>query len=97
MLARCSVRREVRTVDELAATDSLILPVAKAPLSASDGRYGLDKAIASVSPVGMPLFGTCMGLIHHGARDRGERSALLGLMDVTVRRNAFGRQVDLRV
>ena len=43
---------------------------------------------------GLPLFGTCAGLIMMAGRLVEGDQPILGLMDITVRRNAFGRQVD---
>lgn len=96
MLARCGVQgSEVRTVDELAATDGLILPGGESTtVGKLMARYGLDKAIRERVARGMPLFGTCMGLILMAREIEESDQPCLGLMDVTVRRNAFGRQVD---
>ncbi len=43
---------------------------------------------------GMPLFGTCAGMIMMAKNVMGNHSETLSLMDITVKRNAFGRQVD---
>jgi len=48
---------------------------------------------AFAGSAGRPTWGTCAGLIFL-ARDVGREQVTLGLMDVTVRRNAFGRQID---
>ncbi len=54
---------------------------------------GLSAALLAFAATGRPLWGTCAGLILL-ARDPGGPQPSLGLLDVTVRRNAFGRQVD---
>ncbi|OFW55683.1 MAG: glutamine amidotransferase subunit PdxT [Candidatus Solincola sediminis] len=57
-------------------------------------EYGFLEGIRDLVREGMPVFGTCAGLIMLAKRlDEGDQP-LLGLMDITVRRNAFGRQVD---
>jgi len=55
-------------------------------------QYGLMEPIRAMA-VGKLLLGTCAGMIFM-AKDVGRDQPLLGLMDVTVQRNAFGRQVD---
>ena len=69
---------------ELDGLDGLVIPGGESTdLHAADGLYGLDEAFARFE---RPVFGTCAGMI---VLDRDH----LGLVDVTVRRNAFGRQV----
>src|SRR5207247_7849119 len=57
--------------------------------------YGLADPIREKAQSGMPVWGTCAGMILL-ARDivGGEPDGRIGLMDLTVQRNAFGRQVD---
>ena len=62
-------------------------------------RYGVDEALKAAHAAGKPIYGTCAGLILLSraiTADTGERGGqpTLGLMDVVVARNAFGRQVD---
>ena len=62
-------------------------------------RYGMDDALNAAHAVGKPIYGTCAGLIllsRGVTADTGERGGqlTLGLLDVLVARNAFGRQVD---
>jgi 5'-phosphate synthase pdxT subunit len=75
---------EVRLPEHLEGLDGLILPGGE---STAIGRlmtlYGLDEALRSFDA---PVFGTCAGMI---VLDRDH----LGLVDIQVRRNAFGRQV----
>jgi len=55
-------------------------------------KYGFMDAIRSFSEAGKPIFGTCAGLIVLADRIEGQGEAHLQLMDMTVARNAFGRQ-----
>ncbi|GGD96898.1 pyridoxal 5'-phosphate synthase glutaminase subunit PdxT [Paenibacillus nasutitermitis] len=55
-------------------------------------KYGFMDAIRSFSEAGKPIFGTCAGLIVLADRIEGQEDAHLQLMDMTVARNAFGRQ-----
>ena len=75
---------EVRKAEQLAALDGLVIPGGESTAFTRLMRlYGLDEAIRGFA---RPVFGTCAGMI---VLDRDH----LGLVDVTVRRNAFGRQV----
>jgi 5'-phosphate synthase pdxT subunit len=75
---------EVRKADELEGLDGLIIPGGESTAIARLMRlYGLEEAIRRFSG---PVFGTCAGMI---LLDRDH----LGLVDVSVRRNAYGRQV----
>jgi 5'-phosphate synthase pdxT subunit len=56
-------------------------------------QYHLIEPLRELARSGKPLWGTCAGLIFM-AKDVQRDQPLLGLMDVTVQRNAFGRQVD---
>ena len=56
--------------------------------------YGLDQAIRSFCASGKPVFGTCAGMIVLANNIEDSRQERLGLLDATVLRNAFGRQVD---
>lgn len=109
MLDRCGVNAiTVRTAEELARVSGLIIPGGE---STTVGklmvRYGLDKKIAEAAHLGMPIYGTCTGLILMAKTITSAGRPLvpplptvmsdqprLGLMNVTVLRNAFGRQVD---
>ena len=75
---------EVRKPEQLDGLDGLVLPGGEATTVVRLMRlYGLDEAVRGF---GGAVFGTCAGMI---VLDRDH----LGLVDVTVRRNAFGRQV----
>lgn len=90
--------REIRLPDELKQVQGLIIPGGE---STTIGKiaveYGLLDAIRECVAGGMPVWGTCAGMIVLAKKiSRSMRGGqpLLGLMDITVQRNAFGRQVD---
>ena len=86
---------EVRTPEELGNVDGLIIPGGE---STTIGRlatiYGMIEPVRNRIASGMPVLGTCAGLIFLGAGTTGARQAQLEVLDVIVERNAFGRQVD---
>jgi pyridoxal 5'-phosphate synthase pdxT subunit len=86
---------EVRTPDELARVDALVVPGGESTtVIRLIDRFGLTEPIKARVRAGMPFWGTCMGLIV-AAHDVAElEQPTLDLLDVTVRRNAFGRQVE---
>jgi pyridoxal 5'-phosphate synthase pdxT subunit len=57
-------------------------------------RWGLREPILALAAEGKPLFGTCAGMIVLSRHIEGGEDAVLPLLDVTVERNAFGRQLD---
>ncbi len=94
MLRRLGVDvSEVRLPEQLDGLSGLIIPggesttIAKLAVS-----YGLLEPICEFSQ-GKPIWGTCAGAIFM-SRDAHRNQPLLSLMDITVERNAFGRQVD---
>ncbi len=88
--------REVRKPSDLQGIDGLIVPGGE---STTIGKllvaYHLEKPIQEAARSGLPVWGTCAGMILL-ARDilGGEPDGRIGLMDMAVRRNAFGRQVE---
>jgi pyridoxal 5'-phosphate synthase pdxT subunit len=79
--------REVRTPAELDGLDALIIPGGESTvMTLGIEREGLAEPLRDLVHKGTPVLGTCAGMI---MLDR----AHLGLLDVTTRRNAFGRQV----
>jgi len=83
----------VRLPEELEGLDGLIIPGGE---STSIGRlmqdYKLTQAIRDGVNNGMPVFGTCAGMILMAKKSNDAYLEPLGLMDIIVRRNAFGRQ-----
>jgi len=57
-------------------------------------RWGMRQPILDLAASGAPLFGTCAGMIVLAREIAGEAEPILPLLDVTVERNAFGRQLD---
>jgi pyridoxal 5'-phosphate synthase pdxT subunit len=85
---------EVRTVAELADVDRLVIPGGESTTIAKLAHAGgLVAPLRERARGGMPIFGTCAGMIVM-AEWILDGEPLLPLMDVTVRRNAYGRQVD---
>ena len=85
---------EVRLPQHLAGLDGLILPGGE---STTMGKlaveFGLLEPLRDLAAGGLPMWGTCAGLILL-ARDAGRSQPLVGALDVTVQRNAFGRQLQ---
>jgi 5'-phosphate synthase pdxT subunit len=85
---------EVRTPAELADVAALVIPGGESTTIGKLARaYDLVEPIRERAADGMPVFGTCAGMIVLAERVI-DGESLLSLMDVTVRRNAYGRQVD---
>jgi 5'-phosphate synthase pdxT subunit len=86
---------EVRTPDDLARVDALVVPGGESTtVMRLLERFGLTEPIKARVREGMPFWGTCMGMIVAAHDVAGLEQPTLDLLDVTVRRNAFGRQVD---
>ncbi len=86
----------VRTPQDLAHVDALVLPGGESTtIIKLLQRIGLDAAVRARAEAGMPVYGTCAGMIllARSIEARPEQPTL-ALMDMTVARNAFGRQVD---
>lgn len=86
----------VRTVAELDEVDGLVLPGGESTtIIKLMERVGLDTAIRARIEAGMPVYGTCAGMIllAHNIEGRPNQPTL-DVMDLTVARNAFGRQID---
>ena len=79
---------------DLTGLDGLVIPGGE---STTIGKlletYALLEPIRDLGASGFPIWGTCAGLILL-ATDVGSPQPVLGLMDMTVERNAFGRQID---
>ncbi len=84
----------VLTIDDLAAVDGLIIPGGESSTMRKGlDDYGLGTAIKERIAAGMPVWGTCAGLILLANRVEGE-SPCFSALDVDVKRNAYGRQID---
>lgn len=87
----------VRRPEELDRCDGLILPGGESTTMYKLARtFGLLEPLRRRVSEGMPTFGTCAGMIMLAdhIRDGIEGQETVGGLDITVRRNAFGRQVD---
>lgn len=92
----CASTREIRHVSDLENIDALIIPggesTAVAIVEKSDAAHGIFEKIQELSNKSLPIWGTCMGCILLAKNIEGSTQGRLGLMDITVRRNAFGSQ-----
>jgi 5'-phosphate synthase pdxT subunit len=87
----------VKRPDELQSVDALILPGGESTtIGKLLDRFEMLDPLTERAASGMPLYGTCAGLILMARDVSGDQGAphRLSVMDVTVRRNAYGRQVD---
>jgi 5'-phosphate synthase pdxT subunit len=84
---------EVRLPRDLADIDGLIIPGGESTtIGKLAVRFGLMEPIRQLASV-KPVWGTCAGAIFL-ARDSRHSQPMLGLMDISVKRNAFGRQAE---
>ena len=87
--------REVRLPSEMEGLDGLIIPGGESMTMAKlMDSYALREPIRERVREGMAVWGTCAGLILLAKELEDDRPEPLGLMDMDVARNAFGRQVD---
>lgn len=87
----------VKHADEIAGVDAAVLPGGESTtIGKLLDRFGLLEPLAERARSGMPLYGTCAGLIlmADGVVGRENAPHRLAVMDIVVRRNAYGRQVD---
>ncbi|SDQ04631.1 pyridoxal phosphate synthase yaaE subunit [Virgibacillus subterraneus] len=94
---------EIKRKEQLEAIDGLILPGGESTtMRRLINSYDFFDAIQAFGKQGKPVFGTCAGLILMANEIEGQGDSHLGLMNMKVARNAFGRQVasfeaDLKV
>lgn len=86
---------EVKYPEDLRDVSALIIPGGESTtlmkfLSGSP----ISKEIVSLAHRGVPLYGSCAGAILLAGEIIGERNSALGLMDISIERNAYGRQID---
>lgn len=86
---------QVRTREELESVDALVIPGGE---STTIGKlatdYDLVDPLRKRAEAGMPILGTCAGMIVCAKRITEGDQPMLGIVDIRVRRNAYGRQVD---
>ena len=88
----------VKHASELEEVSGLILPGGESTtmLKFFDGE-GMGEAIKRFAAAGQPVFGTCAGAILLAREVSNPLQESLGLLDITIERNAYGRQVDSSV
>jgi len=88
---------EVRRADQLDSVDRLVLPGGESTtMSMLAERFDLLEPLRDFCRSGRPVFGTCAGaiLLSSEILDGRDDQHCLGAVDISVRRNGFGRQVD---
>lgn len=84
----------IKKPEQLKEIDGLVIPGGESTaIGKLMKRYGFIEPIQEFASQGNPIFGTCAGLVLV-AKDIGEEESHLNLMDISVQRNGFGRQVD---
>src|SRR5438132_5163860 len=87
--------RGVKTPEELEAVDGLIIPGGESTtVGEMMERFGLAQPLEKRVKAGMPVWGTCMGMIVLAKKVQGSAQPTLGLLSIEVKRNAFGRQIE---
>jgi len=85
----------VRLPSELDSLDALIIPGGESTtMSRLLSDYGLKEPIRDLIDEGLPAFGTCAGLVLLARKVDRLDAGPIGVMDIEVKRNAFGRQVN---
>ncbi len=85
----------VRLLQELRGLDGLVIPGGESTsISKLMLDYNLMSEVRNLAKNGLPIFGTCAGMILLANEVSGSGVEPLRVMDITVRRNAFGRQRD---
>ncbi|RHW31465.1 pyridoxal 5'-phosphate synthase glutaminase subunit PdxT [Lysinibacillus yapensis] len=86
---------EVKSQADLQGLTGLVLPGGESTtMRKLLDRFQLLEPIRSLAQKGLPMFGTCAGLILLAKQVAGRNEPHLGLMDIVIERNSFGRQVD---
>jgi 5'-phosphate synthase pdxT subunit len=86
---------EVRLPEHLDGVSGLTLPGGESTaMRRLIDRWGLRQPILDLAETGVPIFGTCAGMILLAREIAGGEEPVLPLLDVSVQRNAFGRQLD---
>ena len=87
--------REIRLPAHLDSLDGLIIPGGESTtLSRLMSNYDLREPITTMAMQGVAIWGTCAGMIMLSQEITEQDPVPLGIMDIGVQRNAFGRQVD---
>jgi 5'-phosphate synthase pdxT subunit len=85
----------IRTPGDLDGLEALVIPGGESTtIGKLADRFGLLEPLRSLIAGGLPTLGTCAGMIFLAAGTTGPDQIQLGVLDVVVERNAFGRQND---
>ncbi len=85
----------VRFQGQLDAVSGLVIPGGESTtIGKLIEKYGLKEKIGKFARTGFPIYGTCAGLIVLASDIGAYEQPIIGVMDIAVRRNAFGRQCD---
>lgn len=85
----------VKTYEQLAEIDGLIMPGGESTtMRRLIDRYQFFEPLRAFAADGKPIFGTCAGMILLAGQIQNQTNTHLALMDITVARNAYGRQKD---
>ncbi|MHB9130915.1 MAG: pyridoxal 5'-phosphate synthase glutaminase subunit PdxT [Armatimonadota bacterium] len=85
----------VKTREEIERVDGLIIPGGESTtVGKLLDRFGLMDQVRRLPEEDKPIFGTCTGMILLAKEIEASNQPHIGIMNVTIRRNAFGRQVD---
>lgn len=85
----------IKQPSDLENVDGLIIPGGESTtIGILLKRYNLDKKILEKHEEGMPIFGVCAGAIILAKEIVGSEQPRLGLMDLSIKRNAYGRQIE---
>lgn len=95
-LKKCGAKTlQVRSLEDLNQAEALIIPGGESTTIGKLLReYKLEQAVLQKAAEGMPIWGTCAGMILLAKDIADSDQPRLGLMDMRVKRNAYGRQVD---
>ncbi|MDD5747585.1 MAG: pyridoxal 5'-phosphate synthase glutaminase subunit PdxT [Actinomycetota bacterium] len=96
MLERCRVRGvAIKKPSGLKNVDGIVIPGGESTtIGKLIDEYEFMDEIRGLANGGFPVFGTCAGMVVLAKKVNGSHGKLLRLIDITVNRNAFGRQVD---
>ena len=85
----------VRLPEELECLDGIVIPGGESTtIGKLMERWNITPVLKELISNGFPVFGTCAGMILLASQVTGTNGYSLGVMDIGVKRNAFGRQVD---
>ena len=96
MLSRLGVDAfPVRLPSQISNLDGLVIPGGESTtISRLMAEYALAKPIRELAYQGLPIWGTCAGMVLLAKEVTNSPNGTLGIMDIKVERNTFGRQVD---